>query len=70
MCVRRALSSLASVKVIAEDLAPRQDDEEKEMRGPPATKAFDKDGKPTKVIITPHFTSLLNLLTFCSSHPD
>ncbi|BFI41976.1 glycyl-tRNA synthetase beta chain [Marchantia polymorpha subsp. ruderalis] len=34
--------------VIAEDLAPRQDDEEKEMRGPPATKAFDKDGKPTK----------------------
>ncbi|KAG6546215.1 hypothetical protein Mapa_012253 [Marchantia paleacea] len=35
-------------QVIAEDLAPRQDDEEKEMRGPPATKAFDKDGKPTK----------------------
>ncbi|KAL3699471.1 hypothetical protein R1sor_017493 [Riccia sorocarpa] len=34
--------------VLVEDLAPRQDDEEKEMRGPPASKAFDKDGKPTK----------------------
>ncbi|KAL2609569.1 hypothetical protein R1flu_028142 [Riccia fluitans] len=34
--------------LLLDDLVPRQDTEEKEMRGPPATKAFDNDGKPTK----------------------
>lgn len=33
-----------------EKLAPKQDEVEIEMRGPPVEKAFDPDGKPTKAI--------------------
>ncbi|CAM6125405.1 unnamed protein product [Calypogeia fissa] len=34
--------------VVVEQLATRQEDSEKEVRGPPASKAFDTEGKPTK----------------------
>jgi glycyl-tRNA synthetase len=33
--------------VLAKQLAPRQPDEEKLVKGPPANRAFDADGKPT-----------------------
>jgi glycyl-tRNA synthetase len=34
--------------VIVEDVQPRQDDLETEVKGPPADRAFDAQGKPTK----------------------
>jgi glycyl-tRNA synthetase len=34
--------------VLVEDLAPRQDDREEIVKGPPAARAFDPDGDPTK----------------------
>ena len=36
------------VVVIAKNVAPRQDDEEFVAKGPPAERAFDADGNPTK----------------------
>jgi hypothetical protein len=37
-------------QVLIKQLVVRQEDSEKEVRGPPASKAFDAEGKPTKVI--------------------
>lgn len=34
---------------MVEELATQQDDNEKEVRGPPAAKAFDAEGNVTKV---------------------
>lgn len=52
-----APSSIASwyvhgpwTQVLIKQLVVRQDDSEREVRGPPASKAFDAEGKPTKVI--------------------
>jgi glycyl-tRNA synthetase beta chain len=44
----RALGSPRRLAVIVSGIAERQPDVEEEMTGPPATAAFDKDGKPTK----------------------
>jgi glycyl-tRNA synthetase beta subunit len=52
-----APSSIASwyvhgpwTQVLIKQLVVRQEDSEREVRGPPASKAFDAEGKPTKVI--------------------
>ncbi|MCS6835257.1 MAG: glycine--tRNA ligase subunit beta [Anaerolineae bacterium] len=37
--------------VLVKDLAPRQRDQEYVAKGPPAERAFDKDGKPTQAAI-------------------
>ncbi len=51
-----APSSIASwyvhgpwTQVLIKQLVVRQEDSEREVRGPPASKAFDTEGKPTKV---------------------
>jgi glycyl-tRNA synthetase len=36
------------IAIIAKDVAPRQEDEEFVAKGPPAERAFDADGNPTK----------------------
>lgn len=42
------LGSPRRISVLIEGVADRQPDIEEEMTGPPATAAFDKEGKPTK----------------------
>ena len=37
--------------IIVEELALRQEDSREELRGPPAGKAYDVEGKPTKVMV-------------------
>lgn len=37
------------LQVLVDQLAMQQDNSEKEVRGPPASKAFDADGNCTKV---------------------
>ncbi len=44
----KPLGSPRRIAVIVEGIADRQPDIEEEMTGPPATAAFDKEGKPTK----------------------
>jgi glycyl-tRNA synthetase beta chain len=44
----KPLGSPRRISVIVEGIADRQPDIEEEMTGPPASAAFDKEGKPTK----------------------
>lgn len=44
----KPLGSPRRIAVIVEGVADRQPDVEEELTGPPATAAFDKEGKPTK----------------------
>lgn len=44
----RPLGSPRRIALIVDGIAERQPDLEEEMTGPPATAAFDKEGKPTK----------------------
>lgn len=44
----RPYGSPRRLAVIVSEIADRQPDVEEELTGPPATAAFDKDGKPTK----------------------
>jgi glycyl-tRNA synthetase beta chain len=44
----RPLGSPRRIALVVEALADRQPDVEEELTGPPATAAFDKEGKPTK----------------------
>ena len=37
------------MQVVVENLSVKQMEEEVELRGPPVAKAFDKEGKPSKV---------------------
>jgi len=39
------------LQVVVDQLAMQQDNSEKEVRGPPAAKAFDADGNFTKVCV-------------------
>jgi len=44
----RPLGSPRRISLLIEGIADRQPDVEEELTGPPATAAFDKEGKPTK----------------------
>lgn len=44
----RPLGSPRRIAILVEGVADRQPDVEEELTGPPATAAFDKEGKPTK----------------------
>jgi hypothetical protein len=37
------------LQVVVENLSVKQMEEEVELRGPPVSKAFDQEGKPSKV---------------------
>lgn len=42
------LGTFRRLTVIVEDIAAKQEDLSQEVKGPPADRAYDKDGKPTK----------------------